>query len=320
VRLLILGHSQIVQRRVLPALARVPEIEQVDIASRRPLASAPPGVRGEVFAGYDAGLHASRAEIAWVSVVNSAHAELVERCLQRGLHVVVEKPACTRLADAQRLVELARRQGLCLAEATVFASHPQIAAIRQLFAQRQDAPTRLTATFSVPPFAADNFRWRRELGGGALLDMGVYAVATARLFFGEPAREVSCRVLSRRADLGNLDTAFSVLATFGGGRALVGQFGFDTEYRNHLELLGQRLSVTLDRIFTTPPDAANVLSVSAGNEPQQVSPPVGDSFALFLTDVIASIRARSHQRWADILWADANALHALRTAAGETDA
>ncbi len=312
-RLLILGHSRIVQRRVLPAAAALPEVEQVDVASRRPAENP----RGEAFLGLQAGLQGSRAELAWVSVVNSEHAALVEACLRRGLHVIVEKPAATRLADAERLADLALAQGLCLAEATVFASHPQIALAREQFAQRQDAPCRIAAVFSVPPFAADNFRWRPELGGGALLDMGLYAVATARVFFGESARDWTCRVLSRH---GGVDTAFAALAGSPDGRAFTGLFGFDTEYRNHLDVLGRRVRVGIDRAFTTPPDAVNVLDVGADSRAAPLAAPAADSFAVFLADVIASIRAGSHARWAGILRADAAALHALRTAAGVTDA
>ena len=329
-RLLILGHSRIVQRRLLPALARLDAVEQADIASRRPAAGAARAAapaaapRGEVYEGYDDALRRSGAQLAWVSGVNTDHAPLAERCLQRGLHVIVDKPAATRLRDAERLLALARERNLCLAEATVFAHHPQVELVREQFARRQDAPSRVTATFSVPPFTDDNFRWRRELGGGALLDMGIYAAATARLLFGEaPGQEPiqaplqwHARVLGRR---GGVDTAFACLGV-AGARALVGQFGFDTEYCNRLQVLGTRTAVSLERAFTTAPDEPNVLAVSAANRHEQVTAPAGDSFGLFVQAVIASIAAGRHGRWAEILWQDARALHALRTAAGEDDA
>lgn len=331
-RLLVLGHSRIVGRRLLPALDSVPEVERVDIGSLRAPEAARAAVAGmmaatsgggarrapgELFAGYDQALERSSAELAWVSVVNSAHADLVERCLRRGLHVVVEKPATTRLADAERLLELARRQGRCLAEATVFAWHPRITLIHDAFASRDDRPIRLAATFSMPPLEASDFRSSPELGGGALLDLGPYAVASARLFFGEPASEVSCRVVSRGAT--GIDTAFALIATFGGERAMIGHFGFGTQYRNRLDLIGRRVAVTIDRVFSTPPDFTDAIDVVEGDRQQSVTAPAADTFALFLRDVIASIGDGSHPRWGELLRADAVALHALRAAAGERE-
>lgn len=306
-RVLVLGGSAIVRKRVLPALAARPEVTGVEIASRTASDAA--------FPDYATALEESAAELVYVSLVNSDHAPWAERALESGRHVVVDKPAFPDLAQAERLVELSRSRGLCLAEATVYTRHPQIEAIRELFTEAADAPSRIVASFSFPPLDEGNFRYRRELGGGALADLGPYAVSPGRLFFAARPEEVECRVLSRGGP-DDLETAFSVLMRYREGRSLVGHFGFDTAYRNRLSLLGSELSVDVDRIFTTPETLENGLEVRRRSGASRVKAPAADCFALFLHEVVRRIGEHDLEGLRQELVDDAFALEQLRRSAG----
>ena len=110
-RILILGSSALAKKRLLPAMAKLPEIDGVDVASR----SAPDAT----FSDYETALAKSDAELVYISLVNSEHGLWVERALERGRNVIVDKPAVLDFEQARRLVELSRSRGLCLAEATV---------------------------------------------------------------------------------------------------------------------------------------------------------------------------------------------------------
>ncbi|HQO38826.1 MAG TPA: Gfo/Idh/MocA family oxidoreductase, partial [Candidatus Omnitrophota bacterium] len=257
-KILVVGYSRFVQNRVMPVLLAHPDISAVDIASR----SKPGQVSrarniNEVFDDYDAAFSKSTADVVYVSTVNSAHAGLVKDALSKGKHVIVDKPAFTDLSDAEQVIDRARKSCLCVAEATIYAYHGQITAIKDQFTAAGCAPSRLIAVFSVPPLNADNFRYEAALGGGAMFDLGPYAVSAGRVFFGrEEPVEIEARVTSRGGK-GGVDISFSMLATYPGGRSMVGHFGFDTEYQNHLEVIGPGVSVKADRIFTTPANMEN---------------------------------------------------------------
>lgn len=313
-KILLIGYSRIAQKRVLPALAHI-GLTHVDVASRTNAArvALPAGVTGRVFDDYETALAESKATLAYVSTVNSTHAEWTEAALRRGYHVVVDKPAFTGLDDTQRLLDLAQQHSRCLAEATVYACHPQIQAARQAFLDADSQPTCLTATFSFPPLLADNFRYQKALGGGALSDLGPYAVTPGRLFFGAEPEEVFCRITGWGDEV---ETGFSLLATYSGGRALVGHFGFDTGYCNRLEMLGPHVAVTVDRVFTIPANATNELHVNQHNQPETVTIPPADAFALFLRAVIAAIETGQFESLARDLSSDANVLQRLRQASG----
>lgn len=317
---LILGLSSIAKRRILPALQAMDDVHQVDVATRQAAVGGlkDPWPHGEVFDSYREAIDASRADVVYVSLPNSEHAQWTARAIRRGAHVVVDKPAFLAARDADRLVALAEKQGVCLAEATVYGYHPQIQTARDLlFCDGKSSIRRITASFSFPPLPADNFRYVRALGGGALWDLGPYAVSAGRIFFGDRPVAVACQILSWGGE-DHVETAFSLLTTFPDGRALVGHFGWDTVYRNRLELLGESVAVEIDRVFTTPPDAAGQMRVTRPDGTVPIDGRIGDTFALFLRHVFDSIERRSWSGlYADLL-ADAHALEQLREAAGVT--
>jgi len=319
VRVLILGLSSLVQRRVQPALLNVPGIEQIDVATKRSAATdtARAWMEGTVYQDYADALERSQAELVYVSLVNSDHLRWTEAALRQGRHVVVDKPSFPGLTATQRMVALAHEQGVCLAEATVFAYHPQIAWIKQQFQDSGDVPTRITATFSIPPMSSDNFRYRRELGGGALWDLGPYAVSLGRVFWDEEPVDVTGRILTREEPDG-VDTSFAMLTAYAGGRSVVGTFGFDTIYRNRLDLIGKDLGIEVDRVFTTPPEVANELRATRREGTITLTAPAGDAFTAFFDSVRTSIGAGDWSRLTSDVLRDAATLDRLRRAAGLT--
>lgn len=313
-KVLLIGHSRIGQKRILPALRSLREVTHIAVASRHWNPEQDAG-GATVFHDYDAAIADSGADIAYISLENSNHALWTERALQRGMHVVVDKPAFLKLDDARRLADLAASKGRCLAEATVFAFHPQIRAMLDVFETAGCSPSRVMTTFSFPPLDANDFRYRVDRGGGALFDVGPYAVATSRLFFGRPPRTVSCEILARRPD--GVDTAFSLLLTYDDGGALAGHFGFDTEYQNRIVALGQQAAVELNRAFTLPPNAANTIAVRRNNVESEVPVVPADSFALFLSAVVEAINHNAWNQFAAALLQDAALLAQVRSSSGE---
>jgi NDP-hexose-3-ketoreductase len=306
-QILILGHSAIAKRRLLPALASLSEVSGIEVASARD--------PGAAFSDYETALAQSDAKLVYVSLVNSDHDRWAQRALESGRHVVVDKPAFLEFERAQRLIELSRERGLCLAEATVYTRHPQIDAIRELFAGPGNEASNLVAGFSFPPLDAANFRYQRNLGGGALNDLGPYAVSSARLFFRGRPDELECRVLATGGP-DDVETAFSVMMNYPGGRSMVGQFGFTSAYRNRLSCLGTNLGVDVDRIFTTPEDFNNVLHVSRQGIASTIEVPAADCFALFMAEVIERIVSRDLEGLRSELLDDAFVLDWMRRSAG----
>lgn len=260
-----------------------PEVASVSHPKEEVLASG----AARSYDNYEQALRESKAEIVYVSTVNSLHKELAEAALKRGFHVVVDKPAFLSEADTEAMVRLAEREGRCLAEALVFGLHPRVQAARSAFENVGAPATHVVASFSVPPLAANDFRYRKAMGGGAVFDLGPYALASGRLFFDAEPLEVIAR---RTAERGDVETGFSLLALYPGGRSLVGTFGYETAYLNHLQVTGPNLSVSMDRVFSPPGDFSTemILQTATGATTESFSP--AHNFALFFQQFVAKIK------------------------------
>jgi NDP-hexose-3-ketoreductase len=116
-----------------------------------------------------------------------------------------------------------------------------------------------------------------------------------------------------------VDSAFSVMATYRGGRSFAGHFGFDTEYQNRIMVSGAAISMTLDRVFTTPPALENQLFVSRCNERCTVSCPAADAFGLFLTRVFEAIETKTWEGFARVMHEDATFRERMRLSSEERE-
>lgn len=306
-RFLLVGCSNIARQRILPALAGLGAA--VEVASESGIGAALPRRVEKTWDDYGRALRQTTASFVYVSTANHRHAEVVQMALEYGRHTIVDKPAFLDLTDARRLAALAESRGVLLAEANVYGSHPQIAAIREIFSNAGIEPSRIAALFSFPPLPQDNFRYDPARGGGALLDLGPYAVTPGRLLFGAEPEHVSCRILSRS---GVVETAYSVQMVYSKGRSMIGHYGFDTGYVNRLDVLGEHTTVSLDRAFTTPPDKVPNLRATQHNQVLEIDVPAADTFAVFLVDAIRAASAGELRGHRKTLLADAELLERLR--------
>jgi predicted dehydrogenase len=317
--LLLLGYSRIARKRVIGALAASGRITALDIASASSAgaARAEQKMPGAVFDSYEIALEKSGADLIYVSLPNRMHATWAEKALRSGRHVIVDKPGCTSCDDARRLCELARSQNLLLAEANVFAYHPQIERVKDEFRAAATAPTRITALFSFPPLKEDDFRYQERYGGGAFNDLGPYAISAGTVFFREYPRGIFCRINSRAGN--GIETAFSIAALYSRGRSMVGHFGFDTEYQNTITVLGPSLCVRFDRVFTITPDCANTLYIRRKDQSAEEVVPPADCFLNFFNHMFAACGSKAFDGLYDRWLAQAAALAMLKDAAKKED-
>lgn len=284
--ILFLGYSNLVKGRILPILAKA-GFSEVSIAKFAGQTWDDTyrecGLPVTCYDNYEDGLKHFRGDLVYVSTVNSTHVTYARKSLEAGFHTVIDKPATSSCEEARELVSIARSRGLLVGESTVYLCHPQLAAVDGIFARNGDAPKLLTVHFSMPPFLPGNFRYRKALGGGAIMDTSPYAASIGRYFFRCEPERVFCTVNERQED--GLDLAYSLLMQYPGGRVLIGHFGFNTEYVNRVFLLGNRTNVTVNRIFTIPDTLENDLTVNHLNETTTVRVPAGNNFAAYLQEV-----------------------------------
>jgi len=296
-------------RRVVPAMRTLnPEI-QLDIASCSGKAATIEHPLGEVFDDYTDALRRSRAELVYISLHNSAHYEWALKSIQSGRHVVVDKPAFLTLNETERAVELADKRRRCLVEATAFEYHYQFSQIKT-FLDTYGPLIFVSAQFNIPLLPLDNFRNHRYLGGGCLADMGPYAAAVVRCFGSGECIHVKAIPGKRHPETG-VDLGFSVLAGFTDGLRIGGDFGFGGEYVNRILLLAKGGTLTIERIFSPPPDYPPEWQTKIGNTSNLRVLKADDAFKSFFVAVELAIETGAHGVFARNLSADAKFRHIL---------
>jgi predicted dehydrogenase len=138
---------------------------------------------------YEDALTSSEVDVVYIATPHPSHFDLAERAIAAGKHVLVEKPMTMTAADAEELGDLARGAGVFLMEAMWTRFNPVIRKAQELVAAGQiGIPRAAQATFGAAfPFDPDNRLWNPELGGGTVLDQGVYLLTWAHIFFGPPS-------------------------------------------------------------------------------------------------------------------------------------
>ena len=121
-------------------------------------------------------------DLVYVATPHSHHYDVTREALLAGKPCLVEKAFMANHHQAKDIVELAREQKVFLAEAIWTRYQPVVAMMRQLIASRIGTPRLVTATLGYS--MGDKPRiMRADLCGGALLDLGVYALNFVRMFF-----------------------------------------------------------------------------------------------------------------------------------------
>ncbi|MFF2012495.1 Gfo/Idh/MocA family protein [Streptomyces sp. NPDC058195] len=182
-------------------LRSMPGMEVVAVASRTQTSARAFADRFGIPRAYGdwAGLAADEeVDVVYVATPHSAHREAAGLCLEAGKPVLCEKAFTLNAREARELVEIARERGVFLMEAMWTYCNPVIRRMTELVRDGAIGDVRtVQADFGLAgPFGPGHRLRDRALGGGALLDLGVYPVSFAQLLLGEPDRVQADAVLS----------------------------------------------------------------------------------------------------------------------------
>ncbi|MGI8807820.1 MAG: Gfo/Idh/MocA family protein [Acidimicrobiales bacterium] len=250
--------SHVARHAVLPALAASPTSELVASASRDTL--------GTGFDPYHRLLADPAVEAVYLPLPNNLHHEWTLRAAEAGKHVLCEKPLACSAAQAAEMVVACEAAGVVLMEAYMSPFHPRAAALAELVAKGGLGDLRFgRSTFTFTHRDRADYRWRPEMGGGALLDVGVYCLAPLLDAAGRPPVTVAATEV--RSETG-VDASFSGWLDFGTGFTAGFAVSFEAPERQHLELVGTRATALVDDAFAAgaPGQRGRVLLENGGVE------------------------------------------------------
>lgn len=316
IRLGVLGCADIAARRVLPAVAATPGIRVAAVGSRsRGKAEQLADRFGAApVQGYQRVLDRDDVDAVYVPLPTGLHAEWIDRALRAGKHVLAEKPLTTSPSDTAALVDLARSRGLALVENFMFVHHGQHEHVRGLLDRGAIGRLRaFSAAFAIPPRPADDIRYRPELGGGALFDVGGYPTRAALHFLGTDLHVAGAAL--RHDTATGVDVGGAVLLRRGDGVVAQLTFGMEHGYASRYELWGAEGRITVDHAFTPPASHRPVVRVHRQDHEERITLAADDQCTNSIAAFLRAVRGADEHGPQHTL-AQARLIAAARRAAG----
>jgi predicted dehydrogenase len=191
VRLGVLGAARILKNAVVTPAASVPEIEVTAIAARDRSRAQEMAERDgipRVLDDYDALLADPDVDAVYVPTPAALHGVWMLRAIAAGKHVLCEKPFTANADEAEDVAAAAAGSGLVVMEAFHSQHHPSWARLRELLAEGVIGDVvSAEADFCVEIADRSDIRWQESMGGGALMDLGVYPLRFLTHVLGAPA-------------------------------------------------------------------------------------------------------------------------------------
>ena len=228
-----------IARTFVDGLGSLPEAEVLAVGSRSEASAAGFAGEKEIPRHYGSYEHLAAdpdVDVVYVATPHPFHAENVELCLGAGKAVLCEKPFTLNAAEAERLVKLAREGGLFLMEGMWTRFFPLMQEVRRLVSDGSIGEVRmLNVDFGFRAKLDPASRlFDPALGGGALLDVGVYCISMASMVLGRPTEAVG---LSHLGETG-VDEQASIVLEHEGGRLASLSIGVRTETPQEATIMG----------------------------------------------------------------------------------
>ena len=285
----ILGAAR-VNERLLPAILAAPNAELVAVASRRK------GAAADVVAKYapqehdilclddpDTLINHPHIDTVYLPMANDEHTEWALKIIAAGKHVLIEKPMALTVSDIDAIARAMTKHNVTVMEGFMYRFHPQHDYVRDIIAQGKIGEVRTVKTcFSFPMKPARRYRLAKNVahGGGAMWDIGPYAVHTARMWFeNEP---IAVTAMAKFIESG-ADSSLSGVLDFTEGKYAHFDISFARARRSEYEVIGTLGGVKCHTVWQNPDDVPVMTWWTDAGEYHQVELACANHFELEIT-------------------------------------
>lgn len=241
----ILGAARINQQ-LMPAIVAAENSELIAIASRRPDAAeatlkqyAPEVENVRIYDNPAELLKDPDIQAVYIPLATEEHASWTLRAIEHGKHVLCEKPMALGVSDIEIIESAAEKHQVYVMEGFMYRFHPQHQRIQEIIDSGAIGEVRSVRTcFAYPMQPARLYRIDRPIiqGGGAMWDIGCYAIHTARFHFGNTQAQ-AVTAMAKHNEHG-ADVSSSGIIDFGDGKYAQFNFSFEHARRAEYEIIG----------------------------------------------------------------------------------
>jgi len=240
------------------------------------------------FPSYEALLSDKTIEAVYIPLPNHIHLEWIKKAAYAEKHILCEKPLALNTRDAHEAIDYTKKKGVLLMEAFMYRFHPQWKRAAELARTGNIGTVRAVHTFfSYHNTDPQNIRNIFEMGGGALYDIGCYAVSTARYMFErEPIRVMS---LMNRDSSFKTDVLTSGVMDFGEGHAVF-TVGTQLFPYQRVDIHGSSGRIQIRIPFNTFEDVPAKITVTTGVGSREIQFEPADQYGLQFEEFSETVR------------------------------
>jgi D-xylose 1-dehydrogenase (NADP+, D-xylono-1,5-lactone-forming) len=248
----VIGTATIAQERFIPAIAKT-DHTVIAVASRTEEKAQTVAAAYDIhdaYGDYDDLTQNAEIDAVYIPLPNSEHARWIRKAADQGLHILCEKPLGVTASEARSVGEYCADRDVTLMEALMYRYTPRTERALDLVNEELGEIRSVAATFhSELRGLPTGIRFDPDLGGGSMLDVGVYAVDAVRLFLGTPDR-VSATTLDMH-DSG-VDTQMTAVFKYDETATATVSSSFDTAESQYYHIIGTEGWLTAEPAFSSP--------------------------------------------------------------------
>ena len=303
VKILILGYSSFIRRRVMSALKKNKKIEFCICSESHNI-----DLKKKIFFNdFNKALQKFNPDIVYISKINSLHYKFAKLALKKNYNLIVDKPVTLEFNQVFKLLKIAKAKKLFFAESTLFNYHRVFNRIIKECGGLNKIE-HIQSNFNIP--LNKNVKTLNEIKGDCESDMAPYAVSIIRLFL--KGKNLKVNVFKNYFKKTNLVKSFYIIAKTN-KTSYFGNFAFDREYEQQIIFFTKdKIIYSPKRIFAQPPNKNSLITVKHQNKYKKIIVKKDDCIDNFFKLILNDFEKKKFSFFYDTVLKDAKLRNVIR--------
>ena len=229
-------------------------------------------------------------DFVYIASPSKTHSKFVIKSLQKNINVLCEKPFCDNLSEFNMIKKLAIKKNLLIFECFMYRFHPIFDYLKKIiFSKKFGKIKSVNSSFVIPPLDKKNNRYKKKIGGGFFLDLGVYLISLQHYLFD---------IKIKRNNFYTKTYKNSNKVSLKGNIFLNGKFlsfynwGVGIDYHNFLEINFEKAFIKVNRFFSKNKLEKSIININSNKK--IIFKPI-DQFSLMFKDVVKNYKIKKYK-------------------------